>query len=252
MTRYYKALLLAGLLIVGVASWLLYSAAGVPILAYHRVNDDNELYSIKPAEFEKHMKYLADSGYTALSLSEMFEAFAGKRDMPRKPVVITFDDGYADNYLTALPIMEKYGMKATVFIIPGQVGQPEYLTWEQAKALQKRGTEIGSHTLSHAALSEITGAEQVRELAESKAILERNLATPIVYLAYPYGKFSPGLFEILREAGYQAACTGVTGLNFQGTNPYALKRINIPQPKYGLLEFRARLLRADIYHRLSR
>lgn len=252
MNRLYKAVLLALILVASVSFWLMYSSSGVPILAYHRVSDDNETYSIAPAEFERQMQYLAQHGYTALSLAEMRDAFARKRDMPAKPVVITFDDGYADNFLVALPIMEKYGFKATVFVIAGQVGQPGYLSWNQIKAMQNRNTEIGSHTLSHVALSEVKPDEQLREISQSKEMLEQNIGTPVRFLAYPYGKFSDGLFGLLANAEYQAACTGRTGLNFAETNPYALKRINIPQPQYGLLEFRARLIRANVYHRLSR
>ena len=252
MMRRYKVVLLTAVLIASVALWLAYSAAGVPILAYHKVSEDDEIYSVKPAEFEKQMRYLSDHGYTAISLTEMLEAFAGKRDMPAKPVIITFDDGYEDNYLAALPIMEKYRMKATVFVIAGKVGEPGYLKWQQIRAMQERNTEIGSHTLSHAALSEITPEEQQLEIAESKAVLERNLGTPVEYLAYPYGKFTASLFAVLQGAGYRAACSGITGLNLRETDPFVLRRINIPQPRYGLMEFRARLLRADIYYRLSR
>jgi peptidoglycan/xylan/chitin deacetylase (PgdA/CDA1 family) len=252
MARSYKIIMLLGLLGCSLFFWLLYSAAGVPILAYHRVNEDQEIYSISPGEFEEQMKYLVQHGYTAISLQEMFEAFAGRRPMPAKPVVITFDDGYADNYLTALPIMEKYRMKATVFIIPAQVGQPEYLTWEDINAMRRRNTEIGSHTLSHASLREITPDEQLREIADSKAIIEKNIASKVEFLAYPYGEFTTVLFDILRDTGYRGACTGVAGLNLPGGNVYTLKRINVPRPRYGLLEFRLRLLRANLVHTLSR
>ncbi len=92
-----------------------------------------------------------------------------------------------------------------------------------------------------------------RELAESRAIIEQGTGTPVRFLAYPYGQFSPAVFRALRNTGYDGACTGRCGLNTPGgsDNPYALKRINIPRPRAGLLEFRLRLLRANIYSRLG-
>ncbi|MCX7781191.1 MAG: polysaccharide deacetylase family protein [Negativicutes bacterium] len=247
--RLFKLLLILALAGVSIGLWLLYSVDGVPILAYHRVSDEDEIYSISPAEFERQMKYLQEHGYTAISLAEMYDAFAGKGSMPAKPVVITFDDGYKDNYLTALPIMEKYRMKATVFVIAGQVGEPAYLTWEQIREMQRRHTEIGSHTLSHVALSEVAAGEQEMEIRTSKAVLEENLKIPVEFLAYPFGKFMPAHFDMLRQAGYRGACTGLAGLNHAGGNSYALKRINIPRPRYGMAEFRLRLLRANIFFR---
>lgn len=244
MKLFRKILLLAGFAFV---LFRLFSPPeGIPILAYHRVNSDGEMYSISPGDFEAQLRYLKEKGYATVSLAEMQEAFAGKRSLPVKPIVITFDDGYADNYLQALPLLEKYGFTATVFVLAGHVGQPEYLSWEQIRAMQERRTEIGSHTFSHADLNRLTPDEQRRELAESKRLLEEKLGTPVEYLAYPYGQFSPALFALLEETGYRGACTGLSGFNGMGTPPYALKRINIPQPRYGLYEFRARLLRAQV------
>lgn len=235
--------LLAVLVLLGI---LMHRPDGVAILAYHRVCDDNEMYSVSPKQFAEQMNYLQQQGYTAISLAEMADAFSGVKKLPSKPIVITFDDGYADNLLTALPIMEQYGMKGTVFIISGSVGQPEYLSWEQAAQLQVRGVEIGSHTVSHVALGEVSDAQKRDELLQSKKLLEGQLSTSVNFLAYPYGNYNSSLYPILKQTAFRGACTGVAGLNFAQDPPYSWKRINVPRPRFGLLEFRVRLLRAQL------
>jgi peptidoglycan/xylan/chitin deacetylase (PgdA/CDA1 family) len=226
--------------------WLLRPIDGVPILAYHRVREDGERYSVSPQQFSEQMQFLQQHGYTAISMAEMADAFSGSKTLPPKPIVITFDDGYADNLLTALPILEKYGMKATVFIIAGSVGQPDYLNWDQATELLRRGVEIGSHTVSHAALSQVTDAQKQEEIVKSKVLLEGQLGKPVEFLAYPFGQFDPSLFPLLQQAGYRGACTGIAGLNFADDPPYRWKRVSVPRPKFGMAEFRLRLLRAQL------
>lgn len=231
--------------------WLLAPAQGVPILAYHMVNEDPQPYSIDTVDFDRHMKYLAEQGYSAISLTEYFMARDGQTKLPDKPIIITFDDGYADNYLTALPILEKYQLKATVFVISEAVGQPNYLTWEQIKAMQFQHTEIGSHTASHIALGQADVTEKRRQIAKSKKTLEQNLGTPVDFLAYPFGSYDADIFPLLAETGYRGACTGVPGYNSLDQHVYTLKRISIPRPKYGLWEFKLRMLRASIYSKLG-
>lgn len=245
-----RSLKIIGVLVLIVTIWLLAPDRGVPILAYHQVGSLPEVYSVDAAEFEQQMKYLSEHGYTAISLAELFASRQGGK-LPPRPVIITFDDGYEDNYLTAMPIMEKYGMKGTIFVIAGQVGQPEYMTWEQLKTLQLKGMEIGSHTYSHVALNEITPSEQLAELVRSKQVLEANLGLSVDFLAYPYGQYDRATMAALQQAGYTAACTGIPGLGTTGGDVYQLCRVNIPRPKYGLWEFRLRLLRAQIYGKLA-
>lgn len=236
-------MLFALVLLIG---WLLRPIDGVPILAYHRVSEDEERYSVSPQQFSEQMQFLQEHDYTAISMAEMADAFSGGQMLPAKPIVITFDDGYADNLVTALPILEKYGMKATVFIIAGSVGQPDYLNWDQAAELLRRGVEIGSHTVSHADLRQATATQKQEEILQSKVLLEGQLSKPVQFLAYPFGQFDPSLFPLLQQAGYRGACTGIAGLNFADDPPYRWKRVNVPRPKFGMVEFRLRLLRAQL------
>lgn len=241
----------AAALILLAAAWLVAPAAGVPILAYHKVGDTDEAYSVAPADFERQMAWLAGHGYTAVSLTDLLGHLTAGKALPAKPIVITFDDGYEDNYLTALPIMEKHGMKATVFVITDSVGQAPYMDWDQIRAMRSRGTEMGSHTLAHRVLTDLPPAERLRDARASKEALEWQLNTRIRFLAYPFGKFDPATADAARQAGYLGACSTLTGLNRPGDDVYALKRINIPRSGMGLLEFRLRLLRANVYAKLG-
>lgn len=246
-----KVLVLCACVVAGLMIWMFSPTAGVPILAYHQVGDTNDIYSVSAAQFEEQMSYLASAGYHAISLEELFSAYEGKTKLPSNPIVITFDDGYEDNLLTALPIMEKYHMRSTVFVVAGLVGTTEYLSWQQVLTMQEHHTEIGSHTLSHVGLSSLTPEQQRHEMIESKARLEKHIGRPVQFLAYPYGEFSPITKQLLAETGYKAACSGIAGLNLKGNDVYALKRVNVPQPKYGLGEFRLRLFRAHLYSKLG-
>lgn len=240
------------LLIVGIMSWLFWPVTGVPILSYHEIaSTEDDLYSVTAEQFAEQMNYLEQKGYHAISLEELFAFYEGKGTLPNKPIVITFDDGYEDNFLTALPIMEKYNMKGTVFIVPNLVNTPDYLSWLQVSAMEKRNTEIGSHTMNHIGMADATPEEQRKEIFESKTVLEQHTNKSIKFFAYPYGQFTPVTQQLLREAGYVGATSGIPGLNNKTTDAYALKRINIPHPKYGLHEFRLRLLRAEVYSKLG-
>ncbi|HWQ60888.1 MAG TPA: polysaccharide deacetylase family protein [Negativicutes bacterium] len=241
----------AALVILAVA-WAAWPADGVPILAYHKVSDAKEAYSVSPPDFERQMRYLAESGYTAVSLCELVSHMTAGKPLPDKSIVITFDDGYANNYYYALPIMAQYGMKATVFVISDFIDERPYMKWDEVKAMRKAGTEIGSHTLAHRDLTGLSPAEQARDVAVSKKGLEWRLETPVGFLAYPFGRFDANTVAALKRGGYRGAVSTVLGLNKPGDDVYALKRIAISRSHFpGLLEFRLRLLRANVYSKLG-
>lgn len=248
MNRYRQPLLFfAGLTFaaIGLVWYLFVTPIGVPILMYHKISYDDNIYSIRPELFDGQMQYLAENGFTAISLSQLADGLAGKSALPAKPVVITFDDGYEDNFTTALPILEKYGLRGAVFIAVDKVGQPGYLSWNQIQVMQAHRTDIGSHTLSHTALTTLSPTQWEQEIKNSKLELEQRLQKPATFLAYPHGKFSPAMFDYLKQVGYTGAFSGITGLNFQDTNLYTLKRISIFGPALGLWDFRLQLAKAN-------
>ena len=184
----------------------------VPILMYHYIREVHESddpvgfrLSVQPARFAEQLAWLAAEGYEPLRMADLAACLRAERACPPRPMALTFDDGYADAATKALPILRHYGFSATFYIVTEFVGQPGYLTWEQVKELHEAGMEIGSHTLSHAALTGLSLAQARVELVRSKTILERRLGIPIESFSYPAGEHNAELAELVRELGYSNA-----------------------------------------------
>ena len=244
-------------LILAAMIFLLPEPEGFPILEYHQVTDepldpDFEMYNVPPAEFAAQLDYLQAEGYTTITLKDFMYAVKGYRTLPEKPIVLTFDDGYADNYSTMLPILEAHNMTAVVFVIINELGQKNYLKFDELKDMQRRGLEIGSHTSDHLPLTELDKTEQRRQLRESKIYLEWSGLEPICSLSYPNGAFDSEIEQLLREENYLAAVTGEAGLNTLQTNPYELYRVHIRKPRFGLTEFKFRLWKAAFFAKLRK
>ena len=176
-------------------------------------------------------------------------AVRGYKPLPEKPIILTFDDGYKDNYTEMLPILEAHGMTAVVYVITNELGKENYLTFDELKEMQRRGIEIGSHTADHIALTELDATFKRRQLRESKIYLEWSGLEPICSLSYPNGAFDAEIETFLREENYLAAVTGETGLNTLETNPFELYRVHIRKPHFGLTEFKLRLWKAKLFAR---
>ena len=236
--------------------FLLPEPEGFPILEYHQVTDAQldpyfELYNVPPAEFAAQLDYLQAEGYTTITLQEFMRAVHGKATLPDKPIVLTFDDGYADNYSEMFPLLKSRGMKAVVYVITNQIGQAGYLTLDALKEMQSYGIEIGSHTSDHLPLTELNDFIQRRQVRESKIFLEWSGLQTIYSFSYPNGAFNSEFEKILREENYLTAVTGEAGLNTLETNPYELCRVHIRKPRFGLMEFKFRLWKAKFFAKLK-
>lgn len=215
----------------------------IPILMYHSIDqpaDSREREICLPlAVFERQMEFLHLEGYTPFSLDLLAEVLAGKGELPFRPVVITFDDGYADNLATALPVLQRYGFPATVFVVSGFVGgsnawhtaegmpQRRLLSWDEVRELHRAGVVVGSHTVTHRRLPQLASAEALEEIEESKRVLEERLGAPVNHFSYPYGEMDGAVAAMVREAGYRSACTTMSGFNGVDADPFALRRLDI-------------------------
>lgn len=228
---------------------------GVIILEYHMINDnakgDEKRYSVTPTEFREQLAYLKANGYETVSMRDFMLAKKGKSTLPEKPIVLTFDDGYKDNYCNMLPILEEFAMKATVYVVTNDIGKDDYLSYDELKEMQSRGVELGSHTANHLPLTSLSREKQIEEIKLSKLMLEWNGLDTIYTFSYPNGAYDENLPQILKENEYLTAVTGEAGVNTFNTDPYLLHRVHIVNPTFGLYEFRYRLLKAEIYNKLG-
>lgn len=226
-----SALLVLPLLLLLVGVVLMHSSPGVPVLNYHQVEQKNgNPLTLWPDQFEAQMAYLADEGYTTITIDEMMDALEHGTPLPEKPVIITFDDGYADNYEYAYPILKKYGFKATIFLIYDFTNAyPNYLTWEQIDEMKQSGLiRFESHTMTHANLAELDSADELRhEIADSHDLLSEKIGYDMHYIAYPGGRVNPEIEEITRAAGYRGGFTVHYGLSTPTEGRYQMDRIPI-------------------------
>ncbi len=223
-------LCIAVLIIFGFAVLAFYSKpSGIPVLNYHQINDvDENLLTVSTSEFETQMAWLEENGYQTITVSELLDFLDGKGSLPERPVLITFDDGYIDNYQCAFPILKKHNMKACIFLISEYVSlYPNYLTWEQLAEMQSSGIEFGSHTVDHNVLTELSPNSVNHELADSKNILEKRLKRRIEVLAYPCGFTNEYIKSRVNASGYRAAFTVNLGNVHTGDDLYALNRVPI-------------------------
>lgn len=212
-----------------------------PIIYYHSIKTipNNEL-GMPPEAFEEQISYLAKHGYHSVSSIQLYNYYYKNGSLPSRPIMITFDDGYMDNYTTALPILKKYGFTATVFLIVKKVGDPNCLTWKEVKELDQEGWDIESHTLTHPDLTKISPNLLKEELVDSKAILEKELGKPIQFFAYPSGRHNDNVVQDVKNAGYLMAFSTLKGWTEKDMNPFLIHRIYC-YASMGLTEFSRRV-----------
>jgi peptidoglycan/xylan/chitin deacetylase (PgdA/CDA1 family) len=204
----------------------------VPIIMYHSVSSEenlseNKCNSVSEKVFKYQMEFLKRHQYNVISLDALVSAIKERKPLPHNSVVLTFDDGYADNYSCAFPILKQYGFPATIFIAPRLIGNKGYLTWEQVKEMDAGGVSFGSHTLSHAYLPDLSLGQQKREIVVSKKIIENQLGHRINNFCYRSGGFTDLIKEQVRKAGYLSACTTNRGYRRFNRDVYELKRIRL-------------------------
>ena len=188
----------------------------VPILLYHHValHQSENIYYIAPDRFERQMHLLYEWGYTTISVELMVRALKEGAALPPKPIILTFDDGGETIYTNALPILQKYGFTGTVYIVYNYVGTQNYMNPDQIRGLYASGWEIGSHSLSHADLTERSD-RQMDEIVESRRKLQSLLGVPILSFSYPFGAYDEDSVYYAHYAGYIAAM-GLGNESLQG------------------------------------
>jgi len=210
------------------------TAIRVPILMYHyiRVNPDTRdqlgfALSVTPTDFAAQMDWLARNGYHPITLQDLNRYFNGEGGLPSRPVILTFDDGYADFYTTALPILRAHDFSAVAYIVSGFIGWPGYMTAEQVIEADRVGIEIGSHSVNHVNLAKQSANALQYELKASKEDLEHLLGHSIDALCYPSGRFSQQVIEAAQAAGYRDATTTNYGSGRTLADRYTWGRLRV-------------------------
>ncbi len=219
----------------------------VPILMYHSISDEAtrhfRQFAVSPALFAEHMDYLYRQAYTPISVTSLARAFftgeKGRANLPANPVAITFDDGFADFYDTALPILKRYNFTATLYITTAYVngtsrwlqreGESErpMVSWEQIAEISAQEIEIGAHSHRHFQLDTLPLARAQEEIVLSKHILEEHLDTNVRSFAYPFGYSTSKVRQLVQKAGFTSACAVKHALSSQASNPFALARVMV-------------------------
>ncbi len=246
----------------------------IPVLMYHHINHHKgDMVTVTPEVFEGQMKYLHSAGYRTLKIDELVSYINGGLTLSQKAVVVTFDDGWLDNYMYAFPAIKKYKINATVFLITNRAENASLknskfktqnskllipthkeskvliekgedwkvvLNWKLIKEMSNSGLiEFYSHTKSHAKCNSLSEKELMEELKESREIIEKKLGSPCPYLCWPYGKYSDVAVEIAKDTGYKAIFTTNPGIVKIGSDPLAINRIVV---KDNIAWFKKRML----------
>ncbi|MDI6812048.1 MAG: polysaccharide deacetylase family protein [Desulfitobacteriaceae bacterium] len=215
--------------------------SALPVLYYHsvKVEQGNEL-CMPPNQLREQMNYLKEHGYQTISPAQMASFLKGEGILPEHPVLITFDDGYANNYTDAYPILKEFGFTATVFMISGALDSSGFLSTRQIQELSTNGWTIGGHTKNHEHLPQLDAAHQAQEMKDSKAVLEQKLGRPVSVFAYPYGEYNAQVKKAVQDDGYALAFTTERGWAKQGADPLLLHRVYL-YANMGLQEFQRRI-----------
>ena len=206
----------------------------VPILYYHYIRNNpnpNDRVgfglSTAPAMFGSQMAYLANHGFHVISLHDAVVAIRNHSGLPYRPIVLTFDDGYADFFTTAIPIMQSHGFTATSFVITGRMGWGGFMSPGQVVAADGMGFTIGAHTVDHVALAAQPYSRASWEMSQSKLTLEGLLGHPVLDFAYPYGSFNQYDMGLAKSLGFETAASTSQGTVHSAGQLFALSRIRI-------------------------
>jgi peptidoglycan/xylan/chitin deacetylase (PgdA/CDA1 family) len=229
----------------------------VPVLIYHHINPHSgDTVTVTPEVFAAQMTWLAGSGFTTISLDDLMRALCREQEIDNKAVVLTFDDGWLDNYQFAIPVLERLKFQAAFFIITGRVDASSngrikrfsdtplheaakafiqrgesarvVLDWDLIRNIEEKGLfRFYSHTVSHRRCAGLFRAELLNELLESKLRIESELERPCPYLCWPYGSYSEDTIRVAQETGYTALFTTDYGFCDPASDPFKIRRIEV-------------------------
>lgn len=211
------------------------ASINVPILVYHIVRptypDDSQAVrtlALTPETFDAQMIYLARAGYHVISFAALEDYFKYHTPLPEKPVILSFDDGWRDQFTYAFPLLTKNHYSATFFVFTHSIGRPGFLSWKDLEMMRDAGMTIGSHSLSHPYLTRVATSTLWSEINDSKRILEQHLSMAIHEFAFPFGRYNSAIVAMVKEAGYYSARGDYESGEQSFDRLYRLSALNAP------------------------
>ncbi len=205
----------------------------LPILMYHHIRDlpDNASkewrdLTVSPGVFREQMEYLYQEGYQTINFIQLAQLIDNNTAVSEKHIIITFDDGWLNQYNNAFPVLQEYDFIATFFVVGNYINGSSFVSQDQIKEMIERGMEIGSHTMSHPNLNQVSDAQLIHEVRGSKDFLEKMFGVEIVSFAYPYGAVSKIVLDSTKEAGYRFARSVNSGIDQNLNRLYNLKTLH--------------------------
>ncbi|MFW5971272.1 MAG: polysaccharide deacetylase family protein [Desulfovermiculus sp.] len=205
-------------------------SAQIRVFMYHHfgLEDTYPSTSVSEEQFKKHLDYLQEHEYTVLPLGAALERLYAGKEIPEKTAVISIDDGYRSVWDKAIPLLEKHGYPATIFVSTGYVGGGGYMSWEQINRLGAKGFEIGNHSHAHPYFlnkpkGEIKDAFE-QDLKTSHEQFQKHLGRVPDLYAYPFGEYTPAMMSVLKDHGYMAAAAQRSGVIYRRSSRFALPR----------------------------
>lgn len=216
----------------------------IKVLMYHRIVDDVVLSEsswlcLHKDTFRRHLELIERHGFTPITLRDYCLSLRSELVLPKRPIIITFDDGYLDTYEHAFPLLQEFGMKAVIFVlgdqsirtnrwdeVNGSASVP-LMDGQQIVEMHTNGFEIGSHSMTHAKLTEVSRDQLWEEVSRSRMILEILLNSPVQSFSYPYGLVNKTVERAVTDAGYSLGCSVFSGPPSFETEPFQIRRIEI-------------------------
>ena len=213
----------------------------IPVLLYHSVTDDPSTalgrYTLHPQQFEAHVRIIADQGWRVLTIEQLGDAIDDESVQSVPTLAITFDDGFADTYEEAAPVLAGYGFGATLYVTTGTVGRScnwlggagerAMASWKQLDDLAAAGWEIGAHSVDHPELDVLSKEACRAQIAQSRESLQQHLGLPIHSFAYPHGYHGARVRDQVVAAGYRSACAVKNALSSAVDDPMARARLTV-------------------------
>lgn len=208
----------------------------VPILMYHYISappEDADEYrlnlSVPPTAFAEHLAYLQLAGYTSIDLYHLLDALTWGRPLPERPIIITLDDGYRDNYENAFPLLQQYGFVATFFVLTEPIDQnsDQYLTWAQIEEMVAAGMDIEPHSKTHPDLRDRGHEFLVWEILGSAQTIQAHTGRYPRFFAYPSGRYDDAVIAFLQEINFWGGITTWSGAHHSWDDRYEIERIRV-------------------------